>query len=233
MNRSLRLAAPTAALAALAAPAGVHAQTPATLTSQLPCIRFVDTSEKTLPLQGAGFAANALVSIAADGAALDSIQADAAGSFQGAVLAPPLGPDTNRKSVSITADDGQGHIAGPLTLPEVKLGVDLPRHATPRKRVLFRAYGFAPGETIYLHIRRNHKTLGRFSLGKGDSPCGVARKRMRAMPLRHYSVGTYEYWFGNTERYDRSKEIGYQISITVRSRAAAAASSRAGLELVG
>jgi hypothetical protein len=211
LNRSLRFAVPAAALAVLAAPAAANAQTPS-LISGTQCIRFIDASVPTLPVQGAGFAPNASVSILSGGAPFASVMADAAGGFTQAVAAPPI--SGNRANVSITADDGQGHVAGPVQLPEVRLGVVWPRRGKPRSKVLFRAYGFEPGQTVYLHVRRGGKTRGRFKIGKGDAPCGVTKRRMAFMPLSHYSPGTYEYWFGNTKSYDRSKEIGYRVTIT-------------------
>jgi hypothetical protein len=223
LKRSMYAAATAATFGAVFAPAAAQAQTPGTLVPLTPCIRFVDATVKSFPLQGAGFAPNAAVTIASDGAAIDTVTTDAAGGFQQAVNAPPI--NGNRANVSITADDGQGHPAGPLALPEVKLGVVWPSNASARKRVLFRAYGFDPGKTVYLHIRRGGKTRGTFKIGRADSPCGLTKRRLRAMPLSRYSTGTYEFWFGATKKFDRSKEIGYRVTIFRRPRAAAASVS--------
>ena len=130
MKRSLYAAAPAAVIGALLAPATSMAQTPGTLVPVAPCIRFLDASVKTFPLQGAGFAPGAAVTIASDGVPIDTATADAAGSFQGLFNAPPIAG--TRANVSITADDGQGHPAGPLGLPEVKVSVVLAR-ATRRR----------------------------------------------------------------------------------------------------
>jgi hypothetical protein len=223
LKRSLYAAATAATFGAVFAPAAAQAQTPGTLVPLTSCIRFVDASVKTFPLQLAGFAPSAVVTIASDGAPIDTATVDAAGSFQGVVNAPPI--TGNRANVSITADDGQGHTAGPVPLPEVKLGVVWPSNAAARKRVLFRAYGFEAGKTVYLHIRRGGKTRGTFKIGRADSPCGLTKRRLRAMPLSRYSTGTYEFWFGATKKFDRSKEIGYRVTIFRRPRAAAASVS--------
>jgi hypothetical protein len=223
LKRSLYAATMAATVGAVFAPAAAQAQTPGTLVPLTQCIRFVDASVQSWALQGAGFAPNAAVTIASDGAAFDTIQADAAGGFQSPVHAPPI--SGNRATVSITADDGQGHPAGPIQLPEVKLGVEWPSNAAARKRVLFRAYGFEAGKTVYLHIRRGGKTRGTFKIGRADSPCGVTKRRLRAMPLAHYSTGTYEFWFGATKKFDRSKEVGYRVTIFRRPTAAAASVS--------
>ena len=191
MKRSLYAAATAATVGAILAPASAQAQTPGTLVPLTPCIRFVDASLKTFGLQGAGFAPNAAVTIASDGAPIDTVTTDAAGELSQAVNAPPIAG--NRANVSITADDGQGHPAGPVGLPEVKLGVVWPSNASARKRVLFRAYGFDPGKTVYLHIRRGGKTRGTFKIGRADSPCGADQAppaRDAAEPLldRHLRV---------------------------------------------
>jgi hypothetical protein len=222
LKRSLYAAAPAAAIVALLAPATSMAQS-ATLVPLTPCIRFLDASVKTFPLQGAGFTPGSAVTIASDGAPIDTATADAAGGFSGVFNAPPI--SGTRASVSITADDGQGHPAGPLALPEVKISVVWPSNASARKRVLFRAYGFESGKTVYMHIRRGGKTRGRFKIGRADSPCGLTKRRLRAMPLTNYSTGTYEFWFGTTKSFDRSKEIGYRVTIFRRPRAAAASVS--------
>jgi hypothetical protein len=223
LKRSLFAAATAATVGAIFAPAAAQAQTPGTLVPLTPCIRFVDASIKSFGLQGAGFAPNAAVTIASDGAPIDTVTTDAAGGFSQPVNAPPIAG--NRANVSITADDGQGHPAGPVVLPEVKLGVVWPSNAAARRRVLFRAYGFEPGKTVYLHVRRGGKTRGTFKIGRADSPCGLTKRRLRAMPLSRYSTGRYEFWFGATKNFDRSKEIGYRVTIFRRPTAAAASVS--------
>lgn len=226
MNRSLRFAVPAAALALLAAPAAATAQTPPTLVmpgSQ--CIRFVDFGIKSFPLTGAGFAPNAAVTLLADGAPFDVATADAAGGFQAAVSAPPL--SGLRKNVAVTADDGQGHAAGPVQLPEVKLTVEWPSHVRGNKRVLFRAYGFLQsGQNVYLHVRRNGQNKGSFSLGKADAPCGLTKKRMHFVPLKSYSSGTYDYYFDQVKRFSRSNpiQLHYKVTVTRGLRSASAGS---------
>jgi hypothetical protein len=225
VNRSLRFAVPAVALAVLAAPAAANAQT-ATLVMPGPqCIRFVDFGIKSFPLTGASFAPNAAVSLLADGAPFDTVTADAGGGFQAGVSAPPL--SGLRKNVAITADDGQGHTAGPLQLPEVKLTVAWPAHVRGNRRVLFRAYGFLEsGKNVYLHIRRGGRSKGTFSLGKADSPCGLTKKRMHFVPLKRYSSGTYDYYFDQVKSFSRSTpiQLHYKITVTRGLRSASAAS---------
>jgi hypothetical protein len=234
LYRSLRLAAPAAALALLAAPAAANAQTASLVMPGSQCIRFVEATIASFPVQGAGFAPNASVSILADGAVFTSVPADANGGFSQAIAPPPLAG--LRKSVVITADDGQGHTAGPLTLPEVKLTVEWPSHVRGNKRVLFRAYGFLEaGKNVYLHIRRGGKTRGTFSLGKADAPCGLTKRRLHFVPLSHYSSGTYDYYFDQVKKFDHNTpiQLHYRVTVTRGLRSAGTASHWLDLAPVG
>lgn len=226
MSRPLRLAAPAAALAVVAAPVAAHAQAPATLTPGLPCIRYVDAGVKSFPIQLAGFAPNAVVTIAADGTPIDTAPTDAAGAFTGAIQAPSLAGSSNRQNVSITADDGQGHTAGPVALPEVRLSVDWPDRAKGNPRVLFRAYGFQPGKTVYLHVRKQGKTKGTFKLGRAAAPCGLTKRHLHYMPVNPHSAGTYIYYFDHNRRFDKDATIlSYRVIITRTFHAAGTASA--------
>ena len=93
--------------------------------------------------------------------------------------------------MQLTADDGAGTVAGPVPVPVSRVTVDVPTRSKPRKRVNFRVFGFEANKKVYLHIRRNGQTKGRFSLGRTDSPCGHVVKKMRFMPLSNYRTGTY------------------------------------------
>jgi hypothetical protein len=209
LNRKLYAATMAATVGgALLAPAASQAQTPGTLVPLTQCIRFVDASLKTFPMQGAGFTPNSTVYFAADGAALDSVVTDAAGGFQGAISAPLMSGNSNRKNVSITADDGLGHPAGPLALPEVRLTVDWPDRVRGNKRVLFRAYGFPEaGKNVYLHVRKRGRSKGTFSLGKADAPCGLTKRRMRYLPISRPATGVYDYYFDQNKKFSRSTTL--------------------------
>ena len=90
-----------------------------------------------------------------------------------------------------------------------------PAHTKPTNKVRFSAFGFVPGKRVYLFIRRHGHTLGRFSLGKAKGACGDVAKRMRFMPLRHFSAGAYQYWFSPRKQFDKRFSIGYRATITV------------------
>ena len=136
--------------------------------------------------------------IASDGAPIDTATADAAGSFQRRVQRA-ADPPAARANVLDHRRRRPGPPAGPLALPEVKLSVERPSDARRASACCSAPTASSPARPSTCHIRRGGKTRGRFRLGKADSPCGLTKRRLRAMPLSHYSTGTYEFWFGSDE----------------------------------
>jgi len=218
-----------AALAPLIAAAGLvlapGAQA-ATLESPVPCVRSVPNAE-SFPLRATGFPPGAALSFLADGQAFASGRADALGSFDNS-LAPFVAPPLNSfvQTVQVSADDGAGTVAGPIAVRMTQIAVDAPSRSNPASRVRFRVYGFANGQRVYLHVRRNGKTRKRVSMGRTAAPCGKLTKRMRFMPLRDYRLGTYLYAFSHSRRYRRDRTVfqaKVRISRTFSQATAAAA----------
>jgi hypothetical protein len=113
----------------------------------------------------------------------------------------------------LTAADAAGNQAN-ARVKVVHRTVAVPNRARPGKRVRYRAYGFPNGKRLYLHIRRGKRTLGRFLLGRPHGDCGVVSKRLRYMPLRHWSTGNYDFWFSNRKHFKRGRALyGYRIRI--------------------
>jgi len=150
-----------------------------------------------------------------------SAQADAAGNIAAALFSPTFRSiKTTRQTFQLTADDGAGGTAA-APLQVTRVGADLPDRARPTSRVRMRAFGFAPGQVVYLHVRRGGRTRGTFRIGRAASPCGTVSRRLRYMPLRRWSSGTYTYEFQQSRRFDRTKpRVQLRISIfrTVRPR---------------
>jgi hypothetical protein len=220
-----------AALIPAAAVASLLSLTPAahaaTIESQVPCVRVVP-GLKSFPVLATGFPAGAFVTFKANGSTVGIGQADAAGAFDNAAnpfFPPRLGDAENLKTVQLTAEDGQGTIAGPVAVPVARVTVVVPARARPRKRVRFRVFGFQESAPVYLHVRRKGTTRGRFSLGTTSAPCGTVTKRMRFMPLRNYRTGTYRYYFSHSRAFDEDQVIfagKVQIYRTFRSPTASA-----------
>jgi hypothetical protein len=198
--------APALALAGLLVAPAAQA---ATVGSPAACVRVVP-GLKTFPVVADGFPAGAFISFKADGSTVGSGQADAAGHFDNAadMFTPPFLPSgVNRKTFQLTADDGAGTVAGPVPLEVANVIVTAPSSSKPARRVRFRVFGFQSGKRVYLHVRRNGSTKGRFSLGKTSGACGLTSKRMRFMPVRNYSTGTYQYYFSHSRRFAKSRAI--------------------------
>jgi hypothetical protein len=199
----LTLAAPAAASAAVVAPT-------------VPCVRYVPTSPPaaTLGLTTSGWAAGTALTFRVDANVVGNGTADAGGAFSNAsALFTPPEPKYNVQSVTLTADDGAGNVASaPMQI--VRLIVTVPDRAKPSKVVKYRAFGFQPGKKLYLFVRRGKQTKGRFLLGKPAGDCGLVTKKLRYMPLKRWSTGTYDFWYSQDKTYSKRTRIyGYQIRI--------------------
>jgi hypothetical protein len=144
-----------------------------------------------------------------------AVTADANGVFStaGAPLTPPALGRPGVKRVSLSVTDGVT-TAGPVTTKVVQRGVRVPNRSKPAEVVRYRGYGFPPHKRLYLHVRRGGKTKGTFRIGRPTGVCGLVTRKLRYMPLRRWSTGTYDYWFSNTRRFRSSRTLyGYRINI--------------------
>ena len=186
----------------------------------LPCSASLP-GQKSVPIQGSGFAPNSFVRLFADGQSYAGAQVDAAGNFADVFFAPTFRSiATTQQTFQVTADDGMGNTAA-APLQVTRVGAKLPDRSRPGNRVRMRVFGFQPGRVVYLHVRRGGRTRGTFRIGTAASPCGTASRRLRYMPLRRYTSGTYTYEFQQSRRFDRAKpRVQLRISVfrTVRSR---------------
>jgi hypothetical protein len=166
---------------------------------------------RTFPVSASGFPAGAAIQFQANGITFADGTADATGALS-TIGDPPFFTGRHR-AVSLTATDGTT-TAGPVKVFVTNIDVTL--HASkPTQIARFRAFGFVPGKRIYLFIRHNGHVLGRFSLGKARGACGDRDKRMRAMPLRHYTTGVYQYWYSQRRHFSKATalaEHSYRIT---------------------
>ena len=211
MPSARRVLALAVALASLAvAPAAASA---ATVATTQPCVL---DGARDLAVTSSGWAPGAPLNFALNGRSVGTGVADAAGLFsnQANPFTPPLLTGRHRvQRFTLTAADATGQQAD-AKVKVVHRTVDVPGRARPHKRVRYRAYGFPRGKRIYLHVRRGTHTLGRFAIGRAHGACGVASRRLRYMPLRHWSTGTYDFWFSNRKHFKRPRALfGYRIRI--------------------
>jgi hypothetical protein len=208
VRRALALAVALACSAL--APAAASA---ATVATTQPCVL---DGVSDLAVTSSGWTPGASLNFALNGRSVGTGVADATGAFGNAAnpFEPPLLSGRRRvRRFTLTAADATGQQAA-TTVKVVHRTVDVPGRARPSKRVRFRAYGFPHAKRIYLHVRRGSHTLGRFAIGRAHGACGVASRRLRYMPLRHWSTGTYDFWFGNRKHFKRNRALfGYRIRI--------------------
>ena len=217
MDRLTRAALIAAGLlAVLAVPAA--AQAAAIAVPQ--CARVLP-GQQTIPISGTGFTPSSSVQVADaanQGNSLGSAATDAAGNFNDLFFGPAFpDADTHHFTLNVSGVDAQGVASPPVPLQVVRITATLPDRARPTSRVRYRVYGFETGRRVYLHIRRGGRTRGSFRISNANGPCGIASRRLRYMPLRRWSAGTYDYYFQHTSRFDRSKPgVRLQISIIRR-----------------
>jgi hypothetical protein len=212
------VAAAAVAAAVLAVPSAAQA---AAIT--VPQCARVLPGEKTIPISGTGFRPGGFIRVsdaANQSTSLGSATADGAGNFNDLFFGPTFpNADTNQITLNVVGVDDQGVASPPVPLQVVRITATLPDRARPRSRVRYRVFGFETGRRVYLHIRRGGRTRGSFRISNANGPCGIASRRMRYMPLRRYSTGTYDYYFQHSRRFDRSQPgVRLRISIIRRVR---------------
>jgi hypothetical protein len=199
-----------AAAAAAALAAGPAVAQGATVAAGAKCVGGVTTLHRvngrlvrTFPAVASGFPAGEPVQFQADGLTFANGTADAAGNVS-AIGDPPFFTGRH-KTVSLTATNGT------ITTAPVKVlvtNIDVTLNARkPTQVARFRAFGWRPGKRIYLFVRRHGHTLGRFSLGKARGACGDRDKRMRAMPMSHFSTGVYQYWYSQSRHFSKKTAL--------------------------
>jgi hypothetical protein len=195
-------------LAALAVPSTASA---ADVAAGQACAR---SGTKTFNMTTTGWAPGAGLTIHLGGFS-NTVTADANGVFStaGAPLTAPTLSSAGVRSLSLSVTDGTT-TAGPVKTKIVRRGVRVPSRAKPSQVVRYKTYGFPRHKRLYLHVRRGGKTKGTFRIGRPSGACGLVTRKLRYMPLRRWSTGTYDFWFSNTRKFRRSRTLyGYRINI--------------------
>ena len=181
---------PVGALAAAAAAA--PAQGAAIKTD--PCVRYV-AGQSTMTIIGAGFTPNGFVSLSTATkakpapAVFSSSSLEATGAFL-KTASPPAFSASNRnlESFTLIAADNTNPAAPILAATPfqvVRFGLTTsPAPRRPTSKVTYTARGFTTGKPVYVHFRFRGVTRRTVSLGLAKGPCGIAARRMRALPTR-------------------------------------------------
>ena len=204
--RRVTLAA--AAAAPLLAAPGAHAAEIRTL----PCVAYV-AGDETLPILGSDFTPNGLVRVFTNSAASRTPRAlvlspvNALGAFTTSTLPPPfVPPNRNRQRFNLIGYDTTNPAAPIVAMSRfeiVRFGLTRsPLPSRPRQRVTFTARGFRPGRPVYVHFRFAGRTRRTVNLGIARPPCGIASKRLPALPAR-IRYGTWETYVDQTRRFSQ------------------------------
>jgi hypothetical protein len=208
VRRPLALA--FALLVSLVAPAAASA---ATVASTQSCVL---DGGRSLAVTSGGWTPGAPLNFALNGRSVGTGVADPTGLFSNVADPFKLPVLTGRHPVRnfmLTAADAAGTQAN-AHVKVVHRTVSVPNRARPSRRVRYRAFGFPRGKRLYLHILHGKRTLGRFTIGRAHGACGVVSRRLRYMPLEHWSTGSYDFWYSNRRHFKRSRALyGYRIRI--------------------
>jgi len=212
---------------ALAAPAVQAAE-----IRTLPCVSYARDAETKLPIAsmpviGAGFTPGGFVRVSTTTPTspaplgFTSAQADASGAF-GKLVAPPSIAGSNQRSFTLIATDTTNPSVpiqtAPFRFEVVRFGTtSAPEPRLPSTRVRYTARGFTPDRPIYMHFRFAGQTRRTVSLGVASSPCGIASRRMRALPTRS-RFGTWTTYTSQAKRFSRSTDPMWVSEFTVYRR---------------
>ncbi len=207
-----RILIPVAVAAAVAVvPAGAAA---ATAGTQVPC--YLNGQTAPISAAGSGFTPAAPVAFTGSGFTGSGV-ADAAGNAAAQFPAPRIDPKRrSSKTFPFTATDGTQTAAGSFKV--VNGGAIWSDQGRIRTVVKWTFGGLPPGKRIYVHVRRNGKTLKTTAAGRAGGVCGRATKRLRRLPIRgRAGDGTYQIAIDVSRRYRASTAI-YRYKYVVRTR---------------
>jgi hypothetical protein len=218
-RRALAVLALGALAAAVAAsPAGAAA------VKTEPCVRYV-TGQQTMTIIGADFTPNGSVVLSAlskvrpTPAAFASSQVQPTGVFLQSALPPAFSsPNRNLESFTLVASDNTNPAAPILaTFPfqVVRFGLTTkPSPKRPTSRVTYTARGFTTGKPVYIHFRFGGVTRRSVSLGIAKGPCGIASRRMRALPTKA-RYGQWTSYTNQSRRFRADTRPAWKDSFTI------------------
>jgi hypothetical protein len=87
----------------------------------------------------------------------------------------------------------------------------------PTGKTTWRFSGFTPGKQIFIHVKRGSHVYTQ-KAGKGDSPCGTHKSRLRrlpAVPASKITYGKYKVYIDNRRAFKKGG-LQYSATITIR-----------------
>ena len=218
LRRALAVLPVGALAAAAAAPAGA-----ATIKTD-PCVRYV-SGQPTMTVVGAGFTPNGFVSLASitkgrpAPSVFSSSPLEGSGAFLKSTLPPPFSsPKRNLETFGLVAADNMNPAAPILastTFQVVRFGLTTtPAPRRPSSKVTYTGRGFSTGKPIYVHFRFAGVTRRTVSLGLAKGPCGIASKRMRALPTKA-RYGQWTTYTNQTRKFSAGTRPAWKDSFTI------------------
>lgn len=184
VRRSVLIATHAAACSLLLVLSVVASADAAKLTTDA-CVRTYKGVGK-VPIAGTGFTPGALISIRSNPpGVVSTVMADPAGTFSMTVPAPRFNPFARQlQAFALTATDTiNPGLTAKTSYKQVRLAyTSKPSTGSPTRQVTHVVSGFTPGKSTYLHFRLKGRTQRNVTLGKADSPCGIASRRMALLP---------------------------------------------------
>ena len=225
MSRSRRslaaaVAAASAVTAATAAPAGA-----ATLSAPACVPSMGETNARTLAISGSGFTPGARVAVdystpvTPGRTFLTAVTADATGAFSTRTVPPLFHAFSTREQVfDLTAATEEPAVEASTRYRQVLFGYEMtPRASSSTRIVRHVVRGFASGRRTYLHYRLAGRTEGTVLLGRTSSPCGIAARRMRALPLK-VKTGTWTVYADQRRAFSLRTRPQAKLTFVVRGR---------------
>jgi hypothetical protein len=220
---ALRRALAVLAIGVLAAAATAAAAGAAAIKTD-PCVRYV-AGQPTMTVIGAGFTPNGFVSLATatkahpTPAVFSSSPLEGTGAFLKSTTPPAFSsPTRNLESFTLIAADNANPAAPILALTAfqvVRFGLKTsPTPKRPTSTVTYTARGFTTGKPVYVHFRFRGVTRRTVSLGVAKGPCGIASKRMRALPTKAL-YGQWTTYTNQAKKFKATTRPAWKDSFTI------------------
>lgn len=210
-----RMVAAIAVAAAGAAAAPAAASAAAIVTKR--CANFAaGVSGPQVAVAGAGFTPGGFVNFTYGGGRAGTLQATAAGQFQGLVNAPAsIATGKHVQRYTLTAvDAANAFLRGTSNFKIVRFDASVPaKHPKPRERITFKLYGFPRHKAVYSHYVLHGKNRRNYRLGTVKGACGLLRKRVRTLPTRVH-FGVWHIYLTNHKRFPRSHRARVRQSLS-------------------
>ncbi len=206
------------AAAAVASPAG------AAVVKTDPCVRYV-AGQPTMTIIGAEFTPNGSVSLASVSktkptpSPFASSPVQATGIFLQSAQPPSFSsPNRTLESFTLIAADNTNPAAPILASTPfalVRFGLTAkPSPKRPTSRITYTARGFTTGKPVYIHFRFGGVTRRTVSLGLAKGPCGIASKRMRALPTKA-RYGQWTSYTNQSKRFSPATRPAWKDAFTI------------------